>query len=123
MIFYGIKNDGTVVGHLLCDDEKVAISERVNKAVQNMLWPEESGTVMRGKQWDINFIPVVNCDVNEKRFVIVISVFPCSGGVFTEEPESYYVKDGVIEKIPFEIWKTNVLQLPRSNAYRPDYIN
>lgn len=122
MIFYGIKDDGTVVGHLLSDEEKdgQVISEKVEEAVQSMIWP---GTVVRGKQWDINFVPVVNCDVNGNRFVTVVSVFPCSGGVFTEEPESYYVEDGVIGKIPFEIWKTKVLQRPRSNVYRPIYVS
>ena len=123
MIFYGIKDDATVEGYLLSDNEKdvQAISEKVNKVVQNMIWPEGSETVLRGKQWDIDFIPVVNCDVNEKRFVIVVSVFPCSGGVFTEEPESYYVEDDVVKKMSFETWKTEVLQRPRRNANIPDY--
>ena len=123
MIYYGINDDGTVVGELLSDEEKdrEEITEKLEKAVQKMIWPEESGEIERGKQWDINFIPVVNCDVNERRFVIVMSVFPCCGGVFAKEPESYCVEDGVVKKMSFEIWKTKLLQRPRRNANIPDY--
>ena len=50
-------------------------------------------------QWDIEFVPVKNCEETEKRFVIVASVSSCSGGVFTKEPESYYVENGKVKKM------------------------
>ena len=125
-IFYGIKDDRTVVGELLPREEKDCedIQRELGREVKKMIWPKESGEIKRGKQWNIKFVPVRNCDANEKRFVIVVSVFPCSGGVFTKEPESYYVerkyeiktgqakkrkteKDEVTE-MNFETWKMNM---------------
>ena len=125
-IFYGIKDDRTVVGELLPREENNCkeITRKLEGEVKKMIWPKESGEIKRGKQWNIKFVPVRNCDANEKRFVIVVSVFPCSGGVFTKEPESYYVerkyeiktgqakkrkteKDEVT-KMNFETWKMNM---------------
>ena len=129
MIFYGIQDDGTVVGELLPNAEKDCeeIPRKLEREVKKMIWPKESGEINRGKQWDVKFFPVTNCDANEKRFVIVVSVFPCSGGVFTKEPESYYiekkdeVKTGQAKKrktekgqvnkasrMNFETWKINM---------------
>ena len=77
-IFWGIQDDGTVVGELLPREEKDCkeITGKLEKEVKKMIWPKESGEINRGKQWDVNFVPVTNCDANEKRFVIVVSVFP-----------------------------------------------
>ena len=104
MIFYGIKDDATVVGTFLADEEKdrQEITEKLEKEVQNMIWPEKSGKIVRGKQWDIKFVPVKN---GNDRFVIVVSVSPCSGGVFTQEPESYFVDNNEVKKMSFETWK------------------
>ena len=116
IIYYSIKDDGTVVGELLDGGEKdrQEITEELEKEVRKMIWPEESGKIERGKQWDIKFVPVTN--YNEKKFVIVVSVSPCCGGVFTKEPESYYIekKDKVkVKKMSFETWKRNMyLKVP-----------
>lgn len=115
-IFYGIKDDGTVVGVPLSNPEKEEITKKLEATVRKMIWPEE---IKRGKQWDIKFIP---CD-SESMFVMVISVLPCIGGVFTKEPESYYVENGEVKKMPFDTWKRNmyykvakpVPELERSN--------
>ena len=117
MIYYGIKDDGTVIGVLLPHEERDCqeITEKLQKEVRKMIWPEESGKIERGKQWNIKFVPVTNS--NEKRFVIAVSVFPCCAGVFTKEPESYYIekKDKVklVKKMSFETWKRNMyLKVP-----------
>jgi hypothetical protein len=115
-IFYGIKDDGTVVGVPLSNLEKEEITKKLDAEVRKMIWPEE---IKRGKQWDIKFVP---CD-SESMFVMVISVLPCIGGVFTKEPESYYVENGEVKKMPFDTWKRNmyfkvakpVPELERSN--------
>ena len=116
VIYYGIKDDRTVVGELLAGGEKdrQEITEKLEKEVRKMIWPEESGKIECGKQWNIEFVPVTNC--SEKRFVIVVSVSPCCNGVFTKEPESYYIekKDKVkVKKMSFETWKRNMyLKVP-----------
>ena len=116
VIYYGIKDDRTVVGELLAGGEKdrQEITEKLEKEVRKMIWPEESGKIECGKQWNIEFVPVTNC--SDKRFVIVVSVSPCCNGVFTKEPESYYIekKDDVkVEKMSFETWKRNMyLKVP-----------
>ncbi len=107
-IFYGIDDHGIVVGELLRDEKEVEqIKTKVGNAIQNMVWPAELGEIQCGKQWDIKFVPVKNCDSETLplTFVLVISVLPCPGGVFTKEPESYHVVDGEVKKIPFDTWK------------------
>ena len=106
MVCYGINEDRTVVGELLSDveEDRKEIAKELEEAVRKMIWPIKSGEVERGKQWDIKFVPVTNCDANEKRFVVVVSVAPCSGGVFIKEPESYYVESNKVKKMPFETW-------------------
>ena len=110
MIFYGIQDDGTIVGELLPREERDCkeITRKLEREVKKMIWPKESDEIKRGKQWDVKFFPVTNCDANEKRFVVVVSVFPCSGGVFTKEPESYYVENNEVKKMDFETWKRNM---------------
>ena len=108
MIYYGIEDDGTVVGELLArgENNREEIPKKLEQAIRKMIWPKESGKIERGKHWNIKFVPVENC--NEKRFVIVVSISPCSGGVFTKEPESYYVEDGKVKKMSFETWEKNM---------------
>ena len=86
-----------------------------------MIWPAELGEIECGKQWDIKFVPVKNCDSETLplTFVIVISVLPCSGGVFAEEPESYDVVDGKEKKIPFDTWKEKI-KTPNSGLKQKD---
>ncbi len=111
-IFYGINDDGIVVGELLkSQDDKSVITKKLETAVQKMIWPESLGKIERGKQWDIKFVPVTNCGNNEiipLTFIIVVSVLPCSGGVFTKEPESYYVENGKVKVMSFDTWKRNM---------------
>ena len=75
-----------------------------------MIWRERSSEIERGEQWDIKFVPVKNSK-NEAitlTFIIVVSVQPCSGGVFTATPESYYVENNEVKEMPFEMWKASV---------------
>ena len=106
MVCYGINEDRTVVGELLSDveEDRKEIVKKLEEAVRKMIWPIKSGEVKRGKQWDIKFVPVKNCKENEKRFVVVVSVFPCTGGVFIKKPESYYIENNEVKEMPFETW-------------------
>lgn len=72
-----------------------------------MIWPVQNGP-KKGEQWDIHFEPVKDKDNNPipLHFVIVISVAPCPGGVFSEEPESYHMIDGTVKRMSFDEWRS-----------------
>ena len=114
-IFYGIHDSGVVLGEKFnetdIETEKQQITNEVEKTIQKMIWVGNSASEIKcGKQWDIKFVPVKN-DENEiiqSTFVVVISVQPYIGGVFTAEPESYYVENGKVKKMPFDTWRENM---------------
>ena len=110
-IFYGIDDRGMVVGETLPNPSELKnITTKLETAVQKMVWPERSGKIERRNQWNVNFVPVKNSKNEEitLTFIIVVSVQPCAGGVFTKKPESYYVENNQVQRMPFDIWKVNV---------------
>lgn len=121
-IFYGIKDDGIVEGESFSDEKDVGrITTKVKRLIRTMTWPEDSSKIERGKHWDVKYILVKESD-NEAKFVIVITVFPCCGGVFTEEPERYYIEHGEVKKMNFEHWRIsmrgeNALQLELKGSH------
>ena len=130
-IFYGIDDHGVVVGELLPNmGEPKKITQKLEKAIQKMVWPENLGEIKRGEQWNVKFVPVNNSknEAIPSTFVIVISVQPCSGGVFTRKPESYYVENNEVKQMSFNTWKANVfykvakpmLELLRQSWSTPD---
>ncbi|XP_028404251.1 uncharacterized protein LOC114526908 [Dendronephthya gigantea] len=104
-IYYGIDDDGVVHGE---NTENIPeIEKKVEKAIQKMIWPDVIGQPKRGEHWEIFFEPVLdeNSNLIPSTFVIVIFIAPCCGGVFTEEPESYEMVGGKVEKMSFTTWK------------------
>ncbi|XP_028404166.1 uncharacterized protein LOC114526839 [Dendronephthya gigantea] len=104
-IYYGIDDDGVVQGE---NTENISeIEKKVEKAIQKMIWPDVIGQPKRGKHWEIFFEPVLDEKSNliPSTFVIVIFIAPCCGGVFTEEPESYEMVQGKVERMSFKTWK------------------
>ncbi|XP_028404404.1 uncharacterized protein LOC114527034 [Dendronephthya gigantea] len=100
-IYYGIDDDGIVQGE---ETEKNSeVLNKVEKAIQKMIWPDVIGQPKRGEHWEIFFQPVLDEKSNPipSTFVIVIFIAPCFGGVFTEEPESYEMVEGKVERMPF----------------------
>ena len=123
LIYYGVNDDGIVNGEQITEKEKAEIINKVTKTINKMVWPQNCGQPQRGKQWDIFFEAVVDNSNNPvpSTFVIIITVPPCLGGVFTEEPESYHIVEGEILKMSLQdwwrsftgIWKhTTVLSVP-----------
>ena len=111
-MYYGITSEGVVEGEVISnDDDKSDIMKKVEKAINKMIWPEQTGQPKRGEHWEIFFEPVL--DENSKpipsTFVIVIHIAPCLGGVFTEEPECYEMVEGKVEKMSFTSWKKRIL--------------
>ena len=114
-IYYGITDDGVVVGEVITNEEgKREITKKVEKAIKKMIWPEHIGEPKRDEHWDIFFVPVLDEDNKPipSTFVIVIYVAPCLGGVFAEQPECYEMMGGKITKMSFIKWKKKILSLP-----------
>ncbi|XP_028404370.1 uncharacterized protein LOC114527009 [Dendronephthya gigantea] len=104
-IYYGIDDDGIVYGE---DTENISeIEKKVEKAIQKMIWFDVIGQPKRGEHWEIFFQPVLDEKSNPipSTFVIVIFIAPCFGGVFAEEPESYEMVEGKVERMSFTTWK------------------
>lgn len=101
-IYYGIDDNGVVTGEQLQEDDKVDAIKKVTKEVNKLIWTERRLTPKRGLDWEIFFKKVTdaNGDLDDATYVVVIFVACCCGGVFTREPESYYIKEG---KVKFDI--------------------
>ena len=86
-----------------------------------MKWPQNYHKPQRGKQWNIFFEPVVDARSNPipSTFVIIISVRPCVGGVFTEAPESYYVVEGKMRKMSFKDWWRCFTGISKYTEFQP----
>ena len=111
-VYYGIKDDGIVEGEEISNDDISDITKKVEKAINKLMWPEETSQPKRGEHWEIFFEPVL--DENFKpipsTFVIVIYIAPCLGGVFTEEPECYELVEKKVQKVSFGNWKKRMIQ-------------
>ena len=78
---------------------------------QPRIWGTEDTVPSRGKHWDINFIPVLNCPDQTRRVVIHIDVKYCPGGVYKLAPECYAVdEDGFVGLVPFNNWSKTLSQ-------------
>ena len=110
-LYYGITDDGIVAGELIPNVESCEITNKVEKAIKKMIWPERIGQLKRGEHWDICFEPVLDENGNSipSTFVIVIYIAACLGGVFTEEPECYEMVDEQVKKMSFITWKDRML--------------
>lgn len=109
-IYYGINDAGIVEGETITKKEQEEVLKKVTKIINKMVWPQKVGKhSQRGTHWDIFFEPVQDTNGNAvpSTFVIVIYVASCSGGVFTEEPESYHLVGGEVQKMSFQDWWEN----------------
>ena len=104
-IYYGIDDHGVVRGEEIVEISK--IEKKVEEAIKKIIWPDTIVQPYRAKHWGIFFEPVLDENSNPipSTFVIVIFIAPCFGGVFTEEPESYEMVEGKVEKMSFTTWK------------------
>ena len=112
-IYYGIDDEGVVKGELIPDEkDKEEIIKKVEKAINKMIWPEQTGQPKRGEQWEIFFESVVdeNSTPVPLTFVIVIYIASCLGGVFTEKPECYEMVEGKVTQMSFTTWKKRLLR-------------
>ena len=114
-IYFGIGDDGIVVGERIANEEdERKITRKVEKAIKKMIWPDHICQLKRGENWDIFFQPVLDEDNKPipSTFVIVIYIAPCLGGVFAEQPECYEMVEGKITKMSFITWKKRILPQP-----------
>jgi hypothetical protein len=94
-IYYGINDNCVVVGEKLTQAELDEVEEEVTKGVEKLVWTERRISPKRGDNWEIYFEQVKNenGEIEDSTYVIVVFVAFCRGGVFTAEPESYYIKE------------------------------
>ncbi|XP_028394619.1 uncharacterized protein LOC114518823 [Dendronephthya gigantea] len=69
-----------------------------------MIWPKNSKPA--DQRWDVFFEPVMNNTENAipQKYVVVVFVAQCRGGVFTEEPECYDIINNKVHKIDYSSW-------------------
>ena len=112
-IYYGIEDTERKI-----EGQKMNRSdfENVKKEIQRVLddsmkWGEQPKSPESGVGWDIQFIPVRGKDggqneLKDDRFVIVISVCPFPGGVFSHPPLSYKLDENEeLSSIKYEKWR------------------
>ena len=101
-IYYGINDDGVVEGEIVTDKHQTEITRKVAKTFEKMIWPRHCNKEqLKGKHWDIFFVPVKDSKKHPiaSVFVIVVAIARCHGGVFTDEPESYRIVDGKVVRV------------------------
>ena len=111
-VYYGIKDDGMIVGETVDETEKLDIKKSIRKVVNKMIWPKKSEPTDENedKRWDVYFEPVRESENNiiEDLYVVVVFVAQCRGGVFVEEPECYEFIDNEVQKVDFASWKQRI---------------
>lgn len=109
-IYCGVTNEGIVEGQLIQKEDKKEIIKAIEGYIMNMVWPEEVCVPKRSKEWDISFEPVT--DQNgipiQSTYVVILTIRECPGGVFVKHPESYYIVDGQVQQMQFDVWKTRI---------------
>lgn len=112
-IYYGICDDGNVLGEEITAAGQDQMVTKVTNAINKMKWPEKP---QRGTHWEIYFEPVNDGQGHKipSRFVIVVFVGQCPGGVFAEEPESYHLVDGEVKKMSWPVWSSRFLPTTES---------
>ena len=118
-IYYGINDNGIVEGKEITEKDKNEVIKKVTNTINKMIWPL-SVKPRRGNQWDICFESVADPSGGEipSTFVIVVSVAPCPGGVFSEAPESYHLVEGRAEKMSFHDWLSHFTERRATPAPR-----
>ncbi|CAC5417985.1 unnamed protein product [Mytilus coruscus] len=114
-ILFGIEDkEFKVVGVELTNKDKESITKLIHNKMDNtMKWGRDCRIYKNGIHWSIDFLPIQNItkDIPDGKTleVIVVSVCRYPGGVFTDTPKAYYIReDGAIQQFTFEEWKTRI---------------
>ncbi|XP_046843261.1 uncharacterized protein LOC124437322 [Xenia sp. Carnegie-2017] len=109
-MYFGVDdNTSTVKGQEVSESEKVKIRKKISLLLSKMVWPVSQPE----RFWKISFHPVFDCQIQKFstfRYIIVLSVAKCPGGVHVEEPESYHLEKGKVSRIPFSLWKKRFIE-------------
>ena len=94
-IYYGINDKGVVMGERLKKEDIDEVQKKVSNAINKLIWTEMRITPKQGVHWEIYFEKVKDKDGKEvdSTYIVVVFVAFCRGGVFTAEPESYYIQE------------------------------
>ena len=126
-IYYGINDQGVVEGEEIGEEEKVSVKEKIKNNIMKMKW--RHGEPQEGVNWSVSFKPVTDETgepLTPSKSVMIVFVPPYRGGVFTAEPESYYIDNvssetGTVKKLSFSDWLVyfKVQRLPWSFNVMP----
>ena len=104
--------DCSVHGILMTEAEQLEFRRHLKKWLLQddegnaRIWGEEGRVPAEGTDWDVSFVPVTGCPDNKTRVLIVIKMYPCSGGMFERQPECYMLTDaGEVCRLTFHEWK------------------
>lgn len=97
-IYYGIDDKGVVTGEKLMENDKQEVIVEVGKAMEKLIWTESRISPKQGVNWEIYFENVKDPE-GEEIYVVVVFVALYRGGVFTGEPESYYINKEKVNSI------------------------
>ena len=109
VIYVGVDDKQHIInGEVIPANERESIIHKVTNRVNKMIWLGLEDGPRRGINWDIFFHPVVDKEGRpvKSTFVIVIVVARYHpGGVFLQEPESYHIVNGRVERMELDTWK------------------
>ncbi|VDI04320.1 Hypothetical predicted protein [Mytilus galloprovincialis] len=119
-ILFGIEDkEFKVVGVQLTELDKESITRIMYaKMDKTMKWGCDSKSYVYGIHWSIDFRPVkipddikLNIPEGASLEVIIVSVCRYPGGVFTDTPNAYYIReeDRTIQQFTFQDWKTKMI--------------
>ena len=114
--------DCSVKGLLMIEAEQLEFKRHLKEWLlkddegNDRIWGEEGRVPAEGTDWDVSFVPVTGCPDNLTRFLIVIKMYPCSGGMFERCPECYMLTDaGEVCRLPFQEWKQRITRDPATS--------
>ena len=106
--------DCSAKGQLMSEAEQLEFRRHLKEWLlkdddgNDRIWGEEGRVPAEGTDcdWDVSFVPVTGCPDNKTRVLIVIKMYPCSGGLFERNPECYMLTDaGEVCRLTFQEWK------------------
>ena len=124
VIYIGIDDKHLINGEIITDNERKSLVKKLTNKINKMIWAGLEDGPRKGKHWDVHFHPVVDKkrEIVESTFVVAIVVAQCPGGVFVEEPESYHMINGKVEKMKSDTWKEYLLLKRSSYMDHTDHV-
>ena len=113
-IYFGIHDNGKVVGRLMDEHDKKKVENLINKIIDLKdndnesvrMWRKESFIPRSGEQWAVEFLKVLGGPVNEERYVVKVTIPAFRGGMFLTKPVAWKIDkmSGNVVKMTPDEW-------------------